>query len=234
FIYFQSYKNDATWIRRFIMYLLVVETVNTGFNIAMIYQPLVLEYATPAATTFLPLEPVVTVAISTPVQMFIAWRIRLISQSSLLALIICVFSIISLGGAVWLTHTVAVVRVYARITELHWPALVWLGATGVVDVLITISLTVSLSRRRTGYTGTDSAIRKIIRLTVQTGLITALFAILDVVCFFALPHTTVNFIWDLPLSKLYTNVLLSSLNARAGWNTSLSNPTMPPNVLFGD
>jgi len=27
-----------------------------------------------------------------------------------------------------------------------------------------------------------------------------------------------NFLWDLALSKLYTNSLLSTLNARAGWN----------------
>ncbi|KAF8519875.1 hypothetical protein BU17DRAFT_89450 [Hysterangium stoloniferum] len=238
FVYFQSYKNDATWIRRFIMYLLIVETINTGFDIAMMYQPLVLEYATPAATKFFPLglyaEPVVTVAISTPVQIFIAWRIRLISQSTLLALIICFFSIISLGGAVWLTHTISVVRVFARKPELHWPAVMWLVATAVVDVLITISLTVSLSRRKTGYTGTDNAIRKIIRLTVQTGLITALFAILDVVCFLVLPHSAINFAWDFPLSKLYTNALMSSLNARAGWNTTLSNTNMPPNALFSD
>ena len=41
-----------------------------------------------------------------------------------------------------------------------------------------------------------------------------------------------NFIWDLPLSKLYTNSLLSTLNARAGWN-NLMGPENEHNVLFG-
>lgn len=238
FIYYQTYKHDATWIRRFVLYLFIVETVNTGFEIAMMFEPLVLQYGTPAATTFFPIglyaEPIVTAAISTPVQMFIAWRIHVISKSTLLTLTICLLSLVSLAGAVWETHTIAVVKVFAKKPDLHWPAVLWLGASAVVDVFITISLTVALSRRKTGYSGTDDAIRKIIRVTVQTGLITALFAILDVICFFAVSHAAINFIFGFPLSKLYTNALVSSLNARAGWNGPLSSAATAPSVLFGD
>jgi len=40
-----------------------------------------------------------------------------------------------------------------------------------------------------------------------------------------------NFIWDLPLSKLYTNSLLSTLNSRAGWN-NLTGTEAGHSVLF--
>lgn len=102
---------------------------------------------------------------------------------------------------------------------LHWPALTWLIASAVADITITASLCYYLARQKSGFSATDDTINKIIRLTVQTGLITTLFAILDVVCFLVLPHTTINFVWDFALSKLYTNALISTLNARAGWGS---------------
>lgn len=42
-----------------------------------------------------------------------------------------------------------------------------------------------------------------------------------------------NFIWDFALSKLYTNALLSTLNARVGWNKAV-NANTQHNVLFGN
>lgn len=46
----------------------------------------------------------------------------------------------------------------------------------------------------------------------------ALVAVGDVVFFMTLGHSTLNLIWDLTLTKLYSNCLLSTLNARASWN----------------
>jgi len=111
-----------------------------------------------------------------------------------------------------------IVLTFANKPKLHNSALVWFLSSCVADILITVSLVMSLSRRKTGFSGTDSVIDKIIRMTIQTGMLTALFSILDVVCFMVLPHAAVNFIWDLALSKLYTNCLMSTLNARQGLN----------------
>jgi len=51
-------------------------------------------------------------------------------------------------------------------------------------------------------------------------MITAVFSILDVACFMALPHYAINFVWDLALSKLYSNCLMSTLNARQKLNSA--------------
>jgi hypothetical protein len=39
-----------------------------------------------------------------------------------------------------------------------------------------------------------------------------------------------NYIWDFALSKLYSNSLLSTLNARGGWKAT---GALQENVLFG-
>ncbi|KAJ6548228.1 hypothetical protein DFH09DRAFT_1087343 [Mycena vulgaris] len=62
-------------------------------------------------------------------------------------------------------------------------------------------------RMKTGFACTDTIIDKIIRITVQTGMLT-------------------NFIRDFPLSKLYSNCLISSLTARRSWNQSMK-PHLP-------
>ncbi len=42
--------------------------------------------------------------------------------------------------------------------------------------------------------------------------------------------TGLHLIFNLPLSKLYTNCLMSSLNSRAGWQYSESSQAMSQNV----
>ncbi|KAL4259964.1 DUF6534 domain-containing protein [Pleurotus pulmonarius] len=236
-LYFQTYKKDSAWIRCFILYLFVLETCNTAFDIAMMYEPLILNFGTPDAITYFPTmvaaDPIITVAISTPIQIFVAWRISIISRSWLMPALICVLGIISLAGGIWTCITVATIRVFSRKPELHWPALTWLLASAIADALITSTLVYSLYKRKTGFKDTDSVIERVIRFTIQTGMITAVFAILDVVFFLVFPHTTLNFIWDLALGKLYSNVLMSTMNSRAGWDR-IANPHTNHNVLFGD
>ncbi|THH28270.1 hypothetical protein EUX98_g5918 [Antrodiella citrinella] len=109
--------------------------------------------------------------------------------------------------------------------------IVWLACSAVADTAITIALVWHLRRHRTGFSGTDDAVNRIIRLTVQTGLVTALCAIVDLVLFLA-SSSGFHLIFNLPLSKLYTNSLMSSLNSRAGWKYG-SNVGGPGNVNVG-
>ncbi|KAH0586582.1 hypothetical protein H2248_007807 [Termitomyces sp. 'cryptogamus'] len=162
-----------------------------------------------------PSEPVVVVAVSTPIQLFFAWRIMKLTKSPWISFIISFFAIVSFAGGCWTGIKISVIKLFEKKPQLHTPALVWFLSACVADVLITASLVYNLSKRKTGFVTTDDAISKIIRMTVQTGMLTAICAIGDVVFFMTLPRTALNFLWDLALSKLYTNCLLSALNARA-------------------
>ncbi|KAF8630803.1 hypothetical protein AX15_002706 [Amanita polypyramis BW_CC] len=195
--YFQTYKKDTPWIKYLVLYLFLVESLNTGFDIAMMYQPLILEYGQPSAVTRFPMmfatEPVVIVAVSTPIQIFFSWRIWLLTRMVWIPIVISSLALVSLAGGVWTATKLAIVKLFAHKPELHTPALVWFLASCVSDVLITGVLVFSLSKRRTGFAATDDAISKIIRMSVQTGMLTSLFAIGDVVFFMTLPvRTTVT------------------------------------------
>ncbi|KAJ7184551.1 hypothetical protein C8R46DRAFT_1064410 [Mycena filopes] len=224
--YFQKYRNDALWMRLLVFALFIVETANTGFDIGIMYQPLILQYG--QKPTFFPLlfvtQPLCVVVVSTPIQLFFAWRIWRLTKSFWVPGFIALLSFASLAGGVWTAAMLRILLTFANKPKLHNSALLWFLSSCVADVLITVSLVLSLSRRKTGFSGTDSVIDKIIRTTIQTGMLTAVFSVLDVVCFMVLPHAAINFVFDLALSKLYTNCLMSTLNARQGLNgTSGSN-----------
>ncbi|KAF9448801.1 hypothetical protein P691DRAFT_729110 [Macrolepiota fuliginosa MF-IS2] len=238
FIYYQAYKRDPTWIRYFVLYLFLLETLNTGFDIGMMYEPLVKRFGTERAVTIAPImldaDPIVTVMISTPVQLFMAWRIQAINKSVLITSSIVFFAICALVGGIATTVSVTLIPEFARLQRFHGAVITWLASSAAGDVVITASLVWSLYRRKTGFKSTDDQISRIMRLTIQTGAITAVSAAADVLIFVLVPKTTLNFIWDFALSKLYTNSLLSTLNARAGWNNLAGNPNDTHNVLFGD
>jgi len=237
FVYFQTYKNDNPWIKRLIKFLFFAETVNTGCDIFTMYEPLIIQWGKQHAMEFFPImlpsAPVLTVVISTPVQIFTAWRIMVISQSKVMAILITLLALTSFGGGIWTAVDVAVFRSFEFKPALNTPGAVWFSTSAAADLLISGSLVFSLSRRKTGHTATDVSINRIIRLTLQTGCITTIFALADLISFLVSPMTAISFVWDFSLSKLYTNALLSTLNARAGWGNLMPNNQDPENVLFG-
>ncbi|KAF8629370.1 hypothetical protein AX17_005666 [Amanita inopinata Kibby_2008] len=226
-IYYQTHNNygarDSRWIKSLISYLVVVGTVNTSFVIAMVYEPLITRYDSDSALIFFPKmlasEPIMTTAVSSPIQIFFAWRIWKFSESLWIPCIVCLLASSSFAGGTWTTIDAAFVRRYINKATLHGPSLLWLMSTAVADAIITISLFISLYRRRTGQgKRVDEVVNRIMTLTIQTGITTSLIAITDVICFFFAPRTTINFVWDFALNKLYINFLLSTLNARTEWN----------------
>ncbi|KAF9459785.1 hypothetical protein BDZ94DRAFT_1267366 [Collybia nuda] len=227
FTYYQSCKNDSLWIKNLVFYLFITETINTGLDMAVMYEPLVIKFGTDESTTFFPLMlasgPIMIIAVSTPVQLFIAWRIMKISKSNFVSGTISILAATSCAGGIWTAITISLIRRFDRKSEIRPPALLWFVTAAAADILITATLTRFLYKRKTGYAKTDSAISRIISLTLQTGFITAIAALADLVFFLVLPHTNLNFIWEFALTKLYSNSLMSTLNARAAWNYQLPN-----------
>ncbi|KAJ7697804.1 hypothetical protein B0H17DRAFT_928055, partial [Mycena rosella] len=193
----------------------VRRAVNWICDVGLIYEPLIIRYGHELPgifiDRFIPELIISQVLVSTPVQLFIAWRVRVITGSIILPAIICILAIVSLGGGIAVTAVVSMSPDYSSFQTFKAEVITWLVATTACDVFLTSSLVYSLWIRKTRAVATDSYINKIIRLTVQTGLITAAAACLDMVLFNAVAHhQSRNFMSDFPLSKLYTNSLIST------------------------
>jgi len=94
--------------------------------------------------------------------------------------------------------------------------IIWLASSAITDLIITTFLVWYLQTHKSGFKKSNLIINRIIRLTVQTGLITSFIATLDLVFFLASP-SGLHLMFNFPLCKLYSNSLMSSLNARHGW-----------------
>lgn len=61
---------------------------------------------------------------------------------------------------------------------------------------------------------THALVTKLVQLIVETGMLTALMATIDLILFMAFPHTAYHAAIALTLAKLYSNSMLVILNSR--------------------
>ncbi|KAF9020211.1 hypothetical protein BDZ89DRAFT_1020304 [Hymenopellis radicata] len=91
---------------------------------------------------------------------------------------------------------------------------VWCGGAALSDTLIATCMTYYLLQSDTGFRHTHALISKLIRLTIETGSVTALVNITALVLFFALPGTMFQAGTALLIPKLYANMIFVVLNSR--------------------
>lgn len=71
-----------------------------------------------------------------------------------------------------------------------------------------------LKSRSRYYEGTDCILKLLVRYTLNTGLLATFWSIGSVISFGLKPRTEISLIFYLPLSEVYVNAFLASLNAR--------------------
>ncbi|KAJ7910901.1 hypothetical protein B0H13DRAFT_2010883, partial [Mycena leptocephala] len=239
FTYYQRYTNDSAWIRCLMLYLFVVETANVAVEFGIIYQPLIVEFGTKAATTIsprlLPGDSILISIVAAPIQLFTAWRMSVITGSLILPGIIALLSLGSFGSGIAVSFFVFTNPEFRNFERFTTVIIVWLVLSATCDIVIAIGMTFALSTRRTGYVRIDGQINRIIRLTVETGALTAITALVDVGLFLIFPRTSLNFIPDLALSGLYTCSILAMLNSRDRSKTAdaeHAHVQTPPNTML--
>ncbi|KAF8311182.1 hypothetical protein DL93DRAFT_2083628 [Clavulina sp. PMI_390] len=183
-------------------------------------------------------EPIVTVIIASTVQCFFAWRVKALTGNRWLWAILNVASFASFLCGIGTSIAAFTVNKFAEFQKFKIIVIVWLTLSAITDILIAGVLVVQLSRRRNGIADTEDLITKLIRFTIQTGLVTTVWAITDLILYLALKNN-LHLIFQLALSKVYSSACLSSLNARTQWVTSTEhsglhyNPSTAPGAIPG-
>ncbi|KAG6837612.1 hypothetical protein H0H93_006133 [Arthromyces matolae] len=71
-----------------------------------------------------------------------------------------------------------------------------------------------LARSRTGFHNTDTIIKRLIRATLQTGLLTGVFSMLALVTFLRSPRTMLYGMFGILIGRIYTSTLMDTLLVR--------------------
>ncbi|KAF8588253.1 hypothetical protein K439DRAFT_1406554 [Ramaria rubella] len=160
--------------------------------------------------------PIMSGIVSACVQSFFAWRITLLSKSWLLGAFICTISVMQAVGAI-ITGVIAFTT--NDDSELQYKTFksctVWLGGSAACDMLIASCMVYFCQKSHTSYnTTTDRLLSRLVRLTVQTGMLTASVAIVDLVLFLSFRNNNLHFAPALVLAKMYTNSIMTVFNNR--------------------
>ncbi|KAL4080926.1 hypothetical protein J3A83DRAFT_4424872 [Scleroderma citrinum] len=217
YLYFTTYKSDNFWMKSFVAFLCFADTVNTIFDFVYIYQALVLHFV--FAT-----DPILTGIIGGSVQLFFAWRIYVLSKNLFVVAIVVLLSLAGILGSIGTTIAVTIIPQFIKFQKFEVIVIIWLAGSACADVIIASALVLYLRNRRDAFPGTNDVIDRVIRLTMQTGLITSMCAVIDLITYLTL-SSGIHLIFNVPLAKLYTNSLMSSLNARGGWRYNTSELT---------
>ncbi|KAF7344570.1 hypothetical protein MSAN_01939100 [Mycena sanguinolenta] len=220
YFYFKLFRTDKLWTRILVIVIILLDTLNTVFDFAYLYGSLINHFGPPdddsylaKATWLFATDPILTGLIACLGQLFYAWRVKALTGNIWLTLVVVACSLIGLAGGVATTIEVLLTPIYANFIHFKGTVIIWLGAECLADIFITAILVLHLSSHKSGLEASDVLVDRIIRMTMQTGLATVVCAVVDLVLFLAHPGG-LHLAFNIPLCKLYTNSLLSSLNAR--------------------
>ncbi|KAK7023174.1 hypothetical protein R3P38DRAFT_2532364, partial [Favolaschia claudopus] len=156
--------------------------------------------------------PVMSGIVAFIAQTFYAYRVYLLSRSWVLpSLIVAVSLLSSISGIMngSFSQQVGVVPP-PHTTRNSVISALWLGGAALSDIIIAVALL----KNDTGLRRTHMLVVKLIRLTIETGSLTAAVAFINLALFFSFPSEPYFFTAGVLLPKLYANTMLAVLNSR--------------------
>uniref|UniRef100_A0A0W0F0J5 DUF6534 domain-containing protein n=1 Tax=Moniliophthora roreri TaxID=221103 RepID=A0A0W0F0J5_MONRR len=221
--YYQAFPLDPKFLKAIVYLMFTLETLQAilithdGFDIfARNYGNLIV-FDDIHFTWFT--GPVLSGIVSVLAQLFYAHRIMSFSRSvagRIVAGVIAIIALLQCSAAIAGGVQARNVGKLSEVPEKTYVATsVWLAGAAVCDIMISASMTWLLANSGTFFKETKDIIARLIRLTIETGFITALFAVLDLTLFLAFPRYTYHVVPAFCLGKVYSNALLVVLNNRA-------------------
>ncbi|KAG7442974.1 uncharacterized protein BT62DRAFT_982177 [Guyanagaster necrorhizus] len=191
------------YMKLYVAVLFFADTLNTVFDFVYMYRSLIMHFGklpTFGWTTLT--HPFLQGIIAPMVQVFFAWRVKILTNNHWLVFIIILATLAGGSGGIATAVEVGFQPHFTLFRNFKAVVILWLAADCFADIFINVMVVWHLD-----------LVDRIIRLTAQTGLITSICALLDLIFFLPGTHLIFNF----PLSKLYTNSMMSSLNFRGEW-----------------
>ncbi|KAH9966361.1 hypothetical protein BGW80DRAFT_1209494 [Lactifluus volemus] len=223
YVYSYNFSDDKKLLKLLVYAIFFLETLQTSLSGADLYYWFVSGYGdirhlvTPYATSFdvLMIEAVVSLS----VQFFFVYRIWILGgkKSWWLCFIICLCSTIDAAAAFTGGIYTHVHSRFASGGTLKALAIVWLLGSTIADILIAaMMLYYYLARMHRGMGGSfnDHILLRIVRLIIETNVMTASVGIVSLLLVLIFPR---EIYYTCPTSifgKLYSNTLLVSLNNR--------------------
>ncbi|KAF9478462.1 hypothetical protein BDN70DRAFT_921917 [Pholiota conissans] len=220
--YFRTRKDDRLSLKLLVVAILFLETCHSFTACMAIYYDTVTRFRDPEANSYpISTNVLFETLITFVVQMYFSYRIYRLSAENLLIGLGCLTFVVLRCTSGFVLAIECYLDVpnnpngISLVVHFSWLITSGLAAGGAADVLIAFFMIYYLLKLASPF-NTDSTtnfINRLIRWTLQTGLITSLTSVSTIICFQAMK----NMVWFglyIILAKIYSNSLLVSLNAR--------------------
>ncbi|KAF9791120.1 hypothetical protein BJ322DRAFT_1104787 [Thelephora terrestris] len=229
--FFTNYPNERKWVKAFVGALVAADAVQTFMGVGIIWTILI-KHSHDADVPQISLrmfqicefaskynlnreDPALVGFISGSVQIFFAWRIKVLSTNFALFVLTVVLAIPQFAGGI--AYTVLTIKDGQLPDFPHFMGVIigWVGSSVVCDLVITTTLTMILRRHRANRDLGEAAhlIRRIKIMSIHNGLVTVVWSIALLVAL-AAEKGGAFYIFFYPLGKVYLITMFSSLNSR--------------------
>ncbi|KAJ7895346.1 hypothetical protein B0H13DRAFT_2338944 [Mycena leptocephala] len=151
-------------------------------------------------------------------QLFFAWRIAIFGKSWYIPAVIAAVTLFQFGAGVWSGVLILRAKTFQELQfhSLKVPAS-WLAATAFCDLVIVAATAFYVYKQRTpDFSRTTlAALSRILKVTVETGVLCALFALVNLYLFVTYSGNNYHLGICIYLSKVYSNSMMVVLNSRA-------------------
>ncbi|KAK0484827.1 hypothetical protein IW261DRAFT_860055 [Armillaria novae-zelandiae] len=220
YLYYLAFPNDRRFTKCLVYGIYVVEFVQTLLIAHDVFAIFGYGFGEIGALTrmnsFWIAVPIVSSVAAGVGQVFYAYRIFVLSKSQIIPIFIICISLTSSVAAIitgiYSFQAADLTKMNNRETTISIG--IWCGASALCDIIIAICMTYYLMHSTTNFRRTRMLVTKIIRLTIETGSVTAVVALLNFILLIAFPHQTPYVIPGLLLPKLYANSVYMVLNSR--------------------
>ncbi|KAK0478579.1 hypothetical protein EDD18DRAFT_1443201 [Armillaria luteobubalina] len=220
YLYYLAFPKDRRFVKCLVYGVYIVELVQTILVARDAFVVFGYGFGNLEALTGMHLNwlilPIIIAFITIVAQVFYAYRIFILSRSRIVPVfIICVSLTCTIASTVTSISCLRVgdvTKVYDLETSISIGISV--GGSALCDIVIALCMTYYLMRSNTCLRSTQILVTKLIRLTIETGSVTAIVALLTLILFFAFPHQNFYVTPALVTSKLYANTIYMVLNSR--------------------
>ncbi|KAJ7784748.1 hypothetical protein B0H16DRAFT_1784837 [Mycena metata] len=218
YLYYQAFPTDRIFIKGLVYIVYCISLIQVTLVTIDAFNTFGYGFGDPSALTTAQFKwlvaPVLGGIVTCIVQSFYASRLYKLSGSRIVPSIL-VF--VTLGmGTTGIFNGVSG-RKYAPKIKHSSPLTIcqlFLAGNASIDIIIAGCMTYYLLKIDTGFRRTHALVTKLIRLSIETGVLTALIAVLELALFFGIPGKLYYTVPTKSISMVYANTMFAVLNSR--------------------
>ncbi|KAI0714316.1 hypothetical protein C8T65DRAFT_644692 [Cerioporus squamosus] len=222
--YFRHYPRDRTFLKAMVRVIWGLDMVSLAFYFASMWQYLVDKQLFSFDGKPLPwtsnAQIICNACSIAIIQSFYMFRIWTLSKHKLLASVLGTFVTADFALGILLFVKSIQTTDITQFSKLTAFDIAMSSCTAATDIMLCGTLVTLLARSRTGSTGSNRLINKLLFYTINTGLFTTICSVLSLITVIVLPDTSVYVMCYYIGSRMYSISLLSTLNAREGLRTA--------------